>query len=95
MMSISSMINKGLISRGRIFTFTVQLLDKPGELEFVSHVLSECNANVIGVEHNQFKNFARFSEVELRVTCETNGEAHINKIIDTFSEKGYTITRIN
>ena len=94
-LTISSMINKGLIARGRIFTFTVQLLDKPGELEYVSHVLSQCNANVIGVEHNQFKNFARFSEVELRVTCETNGEKHIQKIIDTFSEQGYEITRIN
>ena len=95
MMSISSMINKGLISRGRTFTFTVQLLDKPGELEFVAHVLSECNSNVIAVEHNQFKNFARFSEVELRVTCETNGEAHIQKIIDKFKEEGYEIARIN
>lgn len=94
-LTISSMINKGLIARGRIFTFTVQLLDKPGELEYVSHVLSQCNANVIGVEHNQFKNFARFSEVELRVTCETNGEKHIQKIIDTFAKEGYTITRIN
>lgn len=94
-LTISSMINKGLIARGRIFTFTVQLLDKPGELEYVSHVLSQCNANVIGVEHNQFKNFARFSEVELRVTCETNGEKHIQKIMDTFSEQGYDIKRIN
>lgn len=94
-MSISSMINKGLISRGRTFTFTVQLLDKPGELEFVAHVLSECNSNVIAVEHNQFKNFARFSEVELRVTCETNGEVHIQKIIDRFKEEGYEIVRIN
>ena len=94
-MSISSMINKGLISRGRIFTFTVQLLDKPGELEFVAHKLAKCNANVIGVEHNQFKNFARFSEVELRITCETNGESHIQKIIEAFNEEGYTITRIN
>ena len=94
-LTISSMINKGLIARGRIFTFTVQLLDKPGELEYVSHVLSQCNANVIGVEHNQFKNFARFSEVELRVTCETNGEKHIQRIIDTFAKEGYEITRIN
>lgn len=94
-MTISSMINKGLISRGRIFTFSVQLPDKPGQLEFVAKVLSQCNANVIGVDHNQFKNFARFSEVELRVTCETNGESHIQKIIDTFDEQGYTITRIN
>lgn len=94
-MTISSMINKGLIARGRIFTFTVQLLDKPGELEFVSHVLTQCNANVIGVEHNQFKNFARFLEVELRITCETNGEAHIQSIIDAFAKEGYTLTRIN
>ena len=65
-LTISSMINKGLISRGRIFTFSVQLPDKPGQLELVSKVLNQCNANVIAVDHNQFKNFARFSEVELR-----------------------------
>ena len=94
-MTISSMINKGLIARGRIFTFSVQLPDKPGQLEYVAHTLAKCNANVIGVDHNQFKNFARFSEVELRVTCETNGESHIQKIIDTFNEEGYVITKIN
>ena len=94
-MSISSMINKGLISRGRIFTFSVQLPDKPGQLEFVAQMLAKLNVNVIGVDHNQFKNFARFSEVELRVTCETNGEKHIQNIIEAFDEVGYKITRIN
>lgn len=94
-MTISSMINKGLISRGRIFTFSVQLQDKPGQLELVSKVLNQCNANVIAVDHNQFKNFARFSEVELRVTVETNGNAHIQTIIDEFDKLGYTITKIN
>ena len=94
-LTISSMINKGLILRGRIFTFSVQLPDKPGQLELVSKVLNQCNANVIGVDHNQFKNFARFSEVELRVTVETNGNAHIQMIIDEFNKLGYTITKIN
>lgn len=94
-MTISSMINKGLISRGRIFTFSVQLPDIPGQLELVSRVLNECNANVIGVDHNQFKNFARFSEVELRVTCETNGDAHIKLIEEAFEKLGYDIQRIN
>ncbi len=94
-LTISSMINKGLISRGRTFTFTVQLLDKPGELEFVAHVLNQCNANVIAVDHNQFKNFARFSEVELRVTVETNGNSHIDMIINEFDKLGYKITKIN
>lgn len=94
-MTISSMINKGLISRGRIFTFSVQLQDKPGQLELVSKILNQCNANVIAVDHNQFKNFARFSEVELRVTVETNGNTHIQTIIDEFDKLGYTITKIN
>ncbi|WP_027088656.1 threonine ammonia-lyase [Thomasclavelia saccharogumia] len=94
-MTISSMINKGLISRGRIFTFSVQLQDKPGQLELVSRVLNQCNANVIAVDHNQFKNFARFSEVELRVTVETNGNAHIETIINEFDKLGYKIIKIN
>lgn len=94
-MAISSMINKGLVSRGRIFTFTVPLLDKPGQLETVAGILSNCNASVISVEHNSFKNFAIFSELELRVTCGTNGEAHIQKIEEAFKQRGYTITRKN
>lgn len=94
-LTISSMINKGLISRGRIFTFSVQLPDKPGQLELVSKVLNQCNANVIAVDHNQFKNFARFSEVELRVTVETNGNSHIQTIIDEFAKLGYEIIKIN
>ena len=94
-LTISSMINKGLLSRGRIFTFSVQLQDKPGQLEIISKVLARMNANVIGVDHNQFKNYARFSEVELRVTAETNGHAHIQSIIDEFTKLGYTITKID
>ena len=94
-LTISSMINKGLISRGRIFTFSVQLPDKPGQLELVSKVLNQCNANVIAVDHNQFKNFARFLEVELRVTVETNGNSHIQTIIDEFAKLGYNIIKIN
>lgn len=94
-MTISSMINKGLISRGRIFSFSVQLPDKPGQLQLVSEVLNKLNANVIGVDHNQFKNFARFSEVELRVTVETNGKSHIDKIIAEFNKLGYHIEKIN
>ena len=89
------MINKRFISRGRIFTFSVQLPDKPGQLELVSKVLNQCNGNVIAVDHNQFKNFARFSEVELRVTVETNGNSHIQTIIDEFAKLGYNIIKIN
>lgn len=94
-LTISSMINKGLVARGRIFTFTVDLPDKPGQLVAVSQILSEQNANVIRLEHNQFKNLDRFHEVELQVTVETNGEEHINKITQEFEKKGYIIRRLN
>lgn len=94
-LTISSMINKGLIARGRIFTFSVDLPDKPGQLVAVSKILSAQNANVIRLEHNQFKNLDRFHEVELQVTAETNGEDHIKKIIKNFKEKGYIIKRLN
>ncbi len=94
-LTISSMINKGLVVRGRIFTFSVNLPDKPGQLVAVSELLAEEDANVIKLEHNQFKNLDRFHEVELQVTVETNGEEHIRKIIKEFDKHGYTITRLN
>ena len=94
-LTISSMINKGLVARGRIFTFAVDLPDKPGQLVAVSQILSEQNANVIRLEHNQYKNLDRFHEVELQVTVETNGEEHINKITQESEKKGYIIRRLN
>ena len=89
------MINKGLVVRGRIFTFSVNLPDKPGQLVAVSQMLAEADANVIKLDHNQFKNLDRFHEVELQVTVETNGEEHIQSIIDTFKNNGYIIQRLN
>ena len=94
-LTISSMINKGLVVRGRIFRFSVDLPDKPGQLVAVSQILSENNANVIRLDHNQFKNLNRFHDVELQVTVETNGEEHIQKIIEEVSKRGYVIKRLN
>lgn len=94
-LTISSMINKGLINRGRIFTFSVDLPDKPGQLVTVSNLLANQNANVIRLEHNQFKNLNRFHDVELQVTVETYGEEHIEKIVKVFKENDYEIKRLN
>ena len=94
-LTIASMITKGLVVRGRIFTFAVNLSDKPGQLVAVSEILAEQNANVIKLEHNQFKNLDRFHEVELVVTVETNGEDHIKKITAAMAARGYTIHRIS
>ena len=94
-LTISSMINKGIVVRGRIFKFSVDLPDKPGQLVAVSQILAKENANVIRLDHNQFKNLDRFHEVELQVTVETNGEEHIKKIIESFKKEGYEVKRLN
>ena len=89
------MINKGLIQRGRIFSFSISLPDKPGQLVNVSRILSDLNANVIKLDHNQFKNLDRFHDVELQVTAETNGEEHIARIIEALNDEGYEVNRLN
>lgn len=94
-LTISSMIKKGLVSRGRIFKFSVRLPDKPGQLVLVSKILADLNANVVKLDHDQFINLDRFHDVELQVTVETNGEEHINKITERMLENGFKITRLN
>lgn len=90
-LTMSSMINRGLVSRGRIFSFKVELADKPGELLKVASILADVNANVIKLEHNQLKSIDRFMEVELEVTVETNGHEHVKKIVSKLKENGYDI----
>ena len=91
---ISSMINEGLIRRDRIFNFTVNIPDKPGELAKVVDLIAEQGANVVKLEHNQFKNLSRFKDIELQIIVETNGSEHIQKLIQAFEKKGYEIVRV-
>ncbi|WP_338958909.1 threonine ammonia-lyase [Fusobacterium vincentii] len=91
---ISSMINKGLIRRDRIFNFSVNIPDKPGELAKVVDLIAQQGANVVKLEHNQFKNLSRFKDIELQITVETNGSEHIQNLTRAFEEKGYEIVRI-
>ncbi len=92
--TMSSLINHGLVSRGRLFCFSVNLPDTPGQLLNISKILADLGANVIKLDHNQFKGFDRFMNVQLEVTVETNGHDHIKKITDSLSVHGYGINRV-
>lgn len=87
--TMSSVVQQGLIFRDRIFTVSVLLPDKPGELTKVSEVIASQNGNVIKLEHNQFVSINRNAAVELRITLETFGTEHKNQIIQALEEKGY------
>ena len=87
--TMSSVVQNGLIARDRIFTISVLLPDKPGELVRVSSVIAEQRGNVVKLEHNQFYSTNRNAAVELRITMEAFGTAHKLQIIKALEEAGY------
>ena len=87
--TMSSVVQQGLIMRDRIFTVSVLLPDKPGELSRVADVIAKRNGNVIKLEHNQFVSINRNAAVELRITLEAFGTEHKNQIMDALKENGY------
>ena len=87
--TISALINKALIARGRVFCFSLQLPDKPGQLLKVSQVLADENANVIKLDHNQAKVTDSFKKVILEVTVETHNQAHIDRILKALEKNGF------
>lgn len=87
--TVASLVQHGLINRGRVFTFSVQLPDRPGSLLRVAQIVAEANGNVIKLEHNQFVNINRQSGVELRVTLEAFGHTHKRAILDALCAAGY------
>ncbi len=87
--TMSSVVQQGLVLRDRIFTVSVLLPDKPGELSRVADVIAKQNGNVIKLEHNQFVSINRNAAVELRITLEAYGTEHKNQIIDALHKNGY------
>lgn len=87
--TMSSVVQQGLIMRDRIFTVSVLLPDKPGELCRVSGIIAAVNGNVIKLEHNQFVSINRNAAVELRITMEAFGTDHKNQIIAALEKEGY------
>lgn len=87
--TMSSVVQQGLIMRDRIFTVSVLLPDKPGELCRVSGIIAEANGNVIKLEHNQFVSINRNAAVELRITLEAFGTEHKQRIIEALEREGY------
>ena len=93
--TLSGLIDKALIARGRIFYFAVQLADKPGELLNIAKILADEQANVVKLDHNQALVTNSFKKVLLGVTVETHNHEHIDRIVHALNRKGYEIEKID
>ena len=87
--TMASLVQYGLINRGRVFTFSVMLPDRPGELLHVADIVARQKGNIIKLEHNQFVSINRLSKVELRVTLEAFGHEHKAAILKALQSEGY------
>ena len=88
-LSMATVLQNGLMQRDRIFTITVMLPDKPGQLAVVSNLIAREQGNVIKLDHNVFANVNRAAGVELTITMESFGTEHKNRIIQVLREAGY------
>lgn len=86
--TMSSVVQQGLVQRSRIFTVSVLLPDKPGELVKVAKIIADANGNVIKLDHNQFVSINRKATVELRITIEAFGHAHKEQIVSELEKNG-------
>ena len=92
--TISALISKSLIARGRIFCFAVQLPDKPGQLLKVAEIVAREHASVIKLVHNQASVTDSFQQVQLEVTVETHNREHIERLTAALEREGLPVTKI-
>ena len=93
--TMPSLLQHGLMHRCRVFTVSLQLPDRPGELSNVSGIIADARGNVVKLEHNQFFDINRNAAVELRITIEGFGEEHRDIIYSKLIAAGYNPISVN
>ena len=88
---IHRVIEIGLVSRERKLKFCTTLLDLPGSLEHLSHVLSEANANIVMVQHDRLSAELDPNEAIIHIACEVGGREHGQRVISALEKNGYKV----
>lgn len=88
---ISQLINKGLYATGQITRIEIEIANIPGKLQELLTLIAKTKANVISITHDGFKRASRFKNIRVKLTLETNGKEHAQKIEKILSEKGYIL----
>ena len=88
---LSRVIGRGLQKSGRSYTMTIELVDKPGQLQHVSEIIASTGANVVSVHHERVSHTADINGCYLRLEMETLNQDHIDQIQYTLTAAGYKI----
>lgn len=88
---LSRVIGRGLQKSGRSYTMTIELVDKPGQLQHVSKIIAGTGANVVSVYHERVSHTTDINGCYLRLEMETRNQEHIDQIQYTLTAAGYKI----
>lgn len=88
---IHRIIELGLVTRERKLKFKTTLLDIPGSLEHLSHILAEANANIVMVQHDRLSAELDPNEAIIHIACEVGGREHGERVIKVLEKNGYNI----
>ncbi len=89
---IHRIIELGLLSRERKIKFCTTLLDIPGSLEHLSHVLADAGANIISVQYDRLSASLNPDEAIIHMACEVGGKEHGDRVVKKLEKNGYTVS---
>ena len=88
---LSRVIKRGLMMSGRSCQFTIELLDKPGQLLSVSKIIADLGGNVTSVFHERASEGSDVNGCYLRVNLETRNSEHKEQIRKALLDAGFKI----
>ena len=88
---LDRVIKRGLLTSGRTYMLTLELIDKPGELLNISRIIAENGGNVIAVHHERTNASMAINGCFLRINMETRNFEQIETIKKALLEAGYRI----
>lgn len=89
---LSRVIQRGLLTSGRLSDLTIEMVDKPGQLKEVSTIVSDLGANVVRVNHNHGGENMGINDCFLKISMETRNFQHLKEIKQALINAGYHIT---
>jgi threonine dehydratase len=89
---IHKVVEKGLVTRGRLMKFRTVMPDIPGSLQKFSTIVAESGANIIMVQHDRLHTNLQLGEAILHVACEVSGFDHAKEVIAQLEKNGYPTT---